>query len=630
MASSLVDFAQELKQKAPIEQLVRDYVPELVQRGHTFRARCPFHEEKTPSFHVNPEHGFYHCFGCNAHGDAIKFVQEFEKVDFRMAVESIARRFNVPLPEFGSSGTQQDRDESARKRKALLAICQLAEKFFITQLARHPAASAARDYLASRGLSPEQIKTYRLGFAPPGYENFLAEARRAGNKDTAIAESGVVSRSDRGKYYDRFRNRIIFPITNQHGETVAFGGRLMGDDEGPKYLNSADSPLFHKGELLYGLKAARDAIRDRSCAIVVEGYMDWIALHSHGIENVVAGLGTAFGASQARLLRRMTPKVCIFYDGDQAGQKAMFRASEHLLAEGVSARSVALPSSDDPDTFLRREGVEAAQQAIDNSPSAVDFFLDRMLDEGPAASAERKVEVVEGIAPLIRAIRKPEYKDAVISDLIDRVGFKRREDLDRALRKGSGWGGRSGSNKDTHDLAENDAFTSAPEVGTHRLEYALLHRMVTNIGMWDVFASADPDLFESEPLRLAFSTIYTIAKDVREGGAPPEDWFSICKEDREVRTMSHILLFEDFHVQGQSKVINLPRSGTAIEGECRELVGRLRRKRSNRRRNLKTHEVRKSREDKDIGHKNLEQVHQHGKSVLEETESILNAHVSET
>ncbi|MBI3735210.1 DNA primase [Candidatus Sumerlaeota bacterium] len=606
MATNLKEFAQELKQQAPIEQVIADYVPSLNRRGRAIKGLCPFHEEKTPSFHVNPEFGFYYCFGCHAKGDAIRFVQEFEKVDFPMAVEIIARKFGIPVPEFKGQWKPGERDEAEKTRQTLLAICKIAEAFFIDQLWK-PAGAAALNYLQKRGLSVEQIKTYRLGFAPDDYEAFLNEAKRRGYPPERAAEAGLAIQKDRGGFMDRFRNRVIFPITNPHGEVVAFGGRLMEGD-GPKYLNSSDSPIFHKGKLLYGLSASREAIRAAGSVVLLEGYMDWIALHSNGIQNALAGLGTAFGEDQARFLRRITEEVILHYDGDEAGRKAAFRAAEFLLAQGLKTRVVELPEKDDPDSFIRANGVEAARAKLNAAQHAMEFFLQQAASAYPIYTPEGKLDAVEFLAPLLLAVKEPVLASSYAERVCSRIGIA-FSSLNGSLARR-----RTGERRAEPAPAAENSLSPRD-----RLEYYLLSRLVKHVERWELFQRLQSEMFLNDSVRLLFARLQEKAIEIREGGEHWADPFEICRSDLEHRTMTHVLLIEERLAEGAFKSKSFSESFEMTLREIEELRLRLMRKHSVRARGeIRAKTAHGPLDDEHVI--NTSTIHAIGESVVRETE----------
>lgn len=532
--TSPAEFAQQLKYLLAIEQVVAEYVPSLHRAGSSFKGLCPFHGEKTPSFHVNPEHGFYHCFGCQAHGDVIKFVQEIEKIDFMMALEVLARRAGVSLPSFRQGeGRQPDHD---RRLEELRALCSWAEEFFIEQLHSHPRGRIAREYLVGRGLTDEQIAHYRLGYAPEGYDTLLLAAARKGYRGETVAEAGLASRREQGGFLDRFRDRVIFPIADKMGQVVAFAGRILEKKEDvAKYINSAETPIFRKSSLLYGVARAREAIKDGGHAILLEGYMDWLAMHRRGIRNVLAGMGTMLTDEQARLIKRMTSHITLIYDGDEPGQKAMFRATELLVRAGLEVRAAVLPAEHDPDTYLDAQGVDAMRDILSQSPNALDYFIEKTALTYPLGRPEGKAEAVSKIAPLLLAIEDPALREGYLSRTAGRFGL-RLETLESALKRRSA---RRFAQAEEEPLPD----TSAPVLSeASRTEQNLLYIIVQKMDQWDLLQRIEPDWFQNEALRGVFEKIYQCQRDVREGGDPPEDPFVICETEEERQLLTRILL----------------------------------------------------------------------------------------
>lgn len=528
------DFAQKLKDHLAIELIVGEYVPSMVRAGNSYKACCPFHKEKTPSFHVNPEHGFYHCFGCHAHGDVIKFVMELEKLDFMAALELLARRAGLQVPRF--SGEERAPDEE-RRLQQLRELCAWAEEFFIRQLREHPRGSRAREYLIGRGLTDEQITQYRLGYAPDGYETLLREAERKGWKPETAAEAGLASRREQGGFIDRFRDRVIFPIADKTGQVVAFAGRILEKlDDVAKYINSAETPIFKKSRVLYGISAAREAIRDEDRAILMEGYMDWIAMHRRGIRNVLAGMGTALTDEQAQMVRRMTRHVTLLYDGDEAGQKAMARSTELLLKLGVEVRSATLPTEHDPDTFLDDQGVQAMRDILSQAPNAVDYLLEKAAKANDLLRPEGKAEAVGKIAPLLLAIEDPVLREGYCSRAAGRLGL-RLETLEATLRRRMP--------RRAEPAHADDGFEphyEEPEAEPTLTEQNLLYILFQKRDQWSLIQEVDPEWLPNQTLRSIFAKFYEVQKDVREGGDPPEDLFSLCENNQQKVMLSRILL----------------------------------------------------------------------------------------
>ena len=365
-------FIDEVRAAADIVEVVQETVP-LRRVGATYKGLCPFHGEKTPSFHVNRDKGFFHCFGCGIGGDVFKFVELRDKVGFGEAARSLAQRFGVPVPDVRDGG----RDPSAdAERETLLKIHEVAASWFREQLAR-PEGARARHQLAARGLSAGTIDALGLGYAPPSREALKMRLQRQGFDPRLILASGLVVARDDGPAVDRFRNRLMIPIARESGTVVAFGGRAMEADQGPKYLNSPETPIYSKSRTLYGLHLTRADVRRAGMAVLVEGYFDFAQAWQAGIAPVVATCGTALTPAQAQLLRRFASRVVLSFDPDSAGQGAAARSSDLLVAEGFQVAVALLPPGDDPDTLIRRSGPDAYRALVDQARPYLEFLLDR-------------------------------------------------------------------------------------------------------------------------------------------------------------------------------------------------------------------------------------------------------------
>jgi DNA primase len=419
---------REVRERASLIEVVSDSVT-LRRRGRTVVGLCPFHAEKTPSFSVSEDRGFFHCFGCGEHGDVFAFVMKTESLAFPEAVRQVAQRFGVRLPETA--------DEPGRRSEPLAAVNAAAAAFFRAELAS-PAGARARAYLRERGLTDESISRFGVGWAPASGEALARHLRAKGFPVEHALTAGLLLRRDRPEasspVFDRFRDRIMFPITDTAGKTIAFGGRLLpgrapSDDPPPKYLNSSESPLFRKGHTVYGLAQARDAIRRAGRAIVVEGYMDVIALAQAGIEEVVAPLGTALTVDQLRVLRRFTDAVIACFDGDAAGRKAAARSFPVFLEAGLWGRGAFLPAGEDPDTFVRGQGVERLSALLGAAVPLVDAYLADLA--GPdRAAVGRRAEAAKEVARVLRRVRTPFEHDVLARLAAERLGV--REEMLRA------------------------------------------------------------------------------------------------------------------------------------------------------------------------------------------------------
>jgi DNA primase len=421
-------FIDDLHLHADIVSVVGDVVS-LRKTGATWKGLCPFHGEKTPSFHVNREKGFFHCFGCGVGGDVIKFVELHEKVGFTEAVRMLAGRFGLAIPE----PTEDLGGVNTAEREALLRVHELAQGWFAEQLATPPGARVRRQ-LADRGISDRTISELGLGFAPPSRETLKTFLLGKGIDLSTLLRSGVVVQRDGGDVIDRFRSRLMVPIYRDSGSVIAFGGRATESDQQPKYLNSPETPIYSKSRTLYGLNFSKAAIRKMNYVVLVEGYFDFAQLVQAGISPVVASCGTALTSQQAQLLRRFTPKVVLSFDPDAAGVGAAVRSCELLVAEGFDVNVAVLPAGADPDTFVRQQGREAYQERLRQSVKYLDFLLQRSAATHDLASDDgRRTFLHEMLAVAAR------IPDAAARDqFADRLAHQARitEDVVRAeIRK---------------------------------------------------------------------------------------------------------------------------------------------------------------------------------------------------
>lgn len=406
-------FIDELLNRVDIVDVVNRRVP-LKKAGREFQACCPFHDEKTPSFTVSPQKQFYHCFGCGAHGSAIGFLMEYDNLGFVEAVEELAESIGVDVPREGG----QDQGPDLRP---LYSLMEEASRFFQYQLRHHARATAAVDYLKVRGLTGEIAARFHIGFAPPGWDNLLSALGRDQAATRRLTECGLIIQQD-GKRYDRFRNRIVFPIRDTRGRVIGFGGRVLGDDK-PKYLNSPETPLFHKGRELYGLYEARKAGSKLQRLLVVEGYMDVVALAQYGFENAVATLGTATTQEHLELIFRTCPEVVFCFDGDRAGREAGWKALQTtlpLMREGREVRFLFLPEGEDPDSLVRQEGREGLEQRLDHALPLSEFLFQQL-------TAQVKMETIDGRAHLAELVRP--HLERLPSGLFRRMMYQHLEQL---------------------------------------------------------------------------------------------------------------------------------------------------------------------------------------------------------
>jgi DNA primase len=413
------NFIDELLNRVDIVDVIDSRVS-LKKAGREYQACCPFHNEKTPSFTVSPGKQFYHCFGCGAHGNAIGFLMDYENLAFPEAVEELARSVGMEVPHEVTAGSPAD-----ERRLDHYSLLEKAERFYRGQLRQHAQATRAVDYLKARGLSGEIAQTFGLGYAPPGWDSLAKHLHDAASRKLAV-ELGLLVQKDDGGCYDRFRDRIMFPIRDRRGRCIGFGGRVLGDEK-PKYMNSPESPVFHKGRELYGLFEARKAGQKLERLLVVEGYMDVVALAQFGLSNAVATLGTATTPEHLESLYRTVSEVVFCFDGDAAGRRAAWRALENtlpVLRDGREARFLFLPEGEDPDTLVRRIGADAFQQEIVESVPLSRFFFESLCHQVDTGSVDGRARLVELARPLLKRLPDSVFRDLMLEQLSERSGLK--------------------------------------------------------------------------------------------------------------------------------------------------------------------------------------------------------------
>jgi DNA primase len=421
-------FIDDLKERADLVRIIEPYAP-LKKKGANWMACCPFHQEKTPSFSVNPSKGFYKCFGCQKGGNAFTFLMEMEGLSFPEAVQRVAEMTGVPLPEpiddRQYEQTKKRREEKKQLSEQVIELNRTALEFWECELqGKDPKAKAAREYLEKRGIAEEVQNQFRIGFSPDSWDALLTHLKAGGADEEIIRQSGLVSvNEEKDRVFDRFRGRIMFPVLDVAGNPVAFGARAMGSDE-PKYLNSPETPAYIKGKHLYGLFNSKDAIRQKKFAILVEGYLDLIALYQFGITNVAASLGTAFTTEQAKLLSRFTKRVVINYDGDTAGIKAARRAIEELLPQDLEIKVLVLPDGQDPDDFVRANGADAYNEARGRARPYLPFVLEASMKGRSSANAKQRAEAIEETLPVLAAIRNPIQKRQSFDEAMTFSGWR--------------------------------------------------------------------------------------------------------------------------------------------------------------------------------------------------------------
>ncbi|MEJ2539681.1 MAG: DNA primase [Gemmatimonadota bacterium] len=459
------DQVQEVRERADIVEIVGEVV-RLKKAGREYKANCPFHEEKTPSFWVNPDKGVYHCFGCGAAGDAIEFVRRRLDLDFVDAVKHVAGRSGVQIREVRS------RDELEEDPlRPFHEANAFAQKWFRDNLEDPVVGRSGREYLAGRGIDGDTAERFGLGYAPDAWREFKEAAAVHALDETILLKLGLLATSERrpGETYDGFRNRITFPIWSLRGEIMGFGGRLLGESGPgrPKYKNSSESPVYHKGGTLYNLRGARRAIRATEEVIVVEGYMDVVSLGAGGFDNVVAPLGTAFTEAQADLVQRLARRAFLLFDSDRSGLEATFKAADVLLAAGVQPLVVTLPDGEDPDTLLRKQGPDRLREFLDGAVDVLDRKIQILEERDWFSTLDRKRDAVDRLIPTLRAAQDPATRDMYVARVAEKTGVTRRT-LEEEMA-------RLDSPRAAPVRTERPApRTAAPPRRTFGAEYALL------------------------------------------------------------------------------------------------------------------------------------------------------------
>jgi DNA primase len=412
------DAVQRVKDAAQIVDIIGECVS-LKRAGANMKGLCPFHAEKTPSFMVNPARQSFHCFGCGEGGDVLNFMMKYYNLTFPETLKNLAQRYQITLPE--KEFTSDDK-RKAEKRQKLFDANERAARMYHEYLLNHPEAAKARDYLSEREIPQEMVSSFNLGYAPESWDYLRDKVSKSSITLAEAEEAGLLVRKDSNRFYDRFRDRILFPISELTGRVVGFGGRILGEGE-PKYLNTPETLIFDKGRLLFGLFQNRDAIRKARQAVVVEGNFDLLALVTFGVKNVVAPLGTALTQAQIRLLKGYADEVILLFDGDEAGIKAAMRAVPMFLAEQVAARVALLPAMHDPDTYIRAHGKDGLEKFLVSALSILEFAFEHLKDKH-GTGMTGKGKILEELQPLIQASGSSPFQQSVlISEFSNKLGL---------------------------------------------------------------------------------------------------------------------------------------------------------------------------------------------------------------
>jgi DNA primase len=521
------DKVQEVRERSAILDVVADYVS-LRKSGANYQGICPFHGEKTPSFNVNPARAIFHCFGCGVGGNVFSFVMKMEGLTFPEAVKFLAKRVGVEIEDRAPTVAEKRRID---EREALYRITELAVRFYRRILLEEPSGEAGRIYLERRGVDGKTSETYRLGFAPDKWDALTRHLEKQKAPLEAAEKLGLLRKRDNGGYYDLFRNRLLFTIADPYGKPVGFGGRVL-DDTLPKYINSPDSLIYHKSETLFGIDLAKPSMREQGTAIIVEGYFDHLALFQAGVKNVVATCGTALTGGHLKLLQRYAGKVVTLFDSDSAGKKATFRAMELFLEGGLPASVLELPPGDDPDSFLRKEGVKAFASCQSKARPIFDYFIHDLINSHDTGSVEGKRMVLSVLVPRLKLIEDRMQRNLYVAEIARLLGIHeddlRREvgleRLGKAAPRPAGVVKKSASNAEELLLALMGKY---PEVARRVREYGVER------------------LFQTGFLSVAMAIL---DQDVSSGEA---DWSKILEqvESIEERNRLSALFINDGHLE---------------------------------------------------------------------------------
>lgn len=450
---SFAQWLSELKDKNDIVSVVSSYVP-LTRKGRHHWGCCPFHNEKTPSFSVNEELQIYKCFGCGAAGDVIKFVQEREHTDFNGAVQILADRAGMEIPKFGKADSQAD-----KKRNELLSVMKSAQEYFVNNL-KNPAAKEANEYITKRGLSKKVVESFGLGFALPGWENLKTYLLGLGFKQENISETGLLT-ANNDKTYDKFRNRIMYPIMDEKGNIISFGGRIINPEDQPKYMNCSQTLLYNKSDTLYGLNIAKNYARGTGSLIIVEGYMDVISMHEFGYNTAVASCGTSLTQQQARKIKRYVDKVYIGYDGDGAGQKATIRGLDILQNTGLEVFVLSFPDGCDPDDTLRKYGKDFFDGIIKNAKRLEEFKIEKIFQSSDLSTNEGKLNAARSAMELVSKVKLNIEREKYIDYIVQKTGYSQRAVLNDVERMS---GGQNMPSPSVNVVQQTSAFTPKKKI----------------------------------------------------------------------------------------------------------------------------------------------------------------------
>jgi DNA primase len=481
------DAKEQVKKAADIVELIGQYV-DLKKRGQNHIGLCPFHSERSPSFTVNQDKQIYHCFGCGRGGDVFTFWMEYHNLSFPQSLKDLAERYNIDLPRYRNVAGER---EKAELKGLLFRINDLAADYFHTVLVKHADGKRGKDYFSRRQISRETISAFRLGYAVKRWDGLISYLRSKGISMDMGAKAGLLVPKKDGDYYDRFRDRIIFPIFDLNQQIIGFGGRVL-DDSLPKYINTPETLLYHKGESLYGLDSAFRNIRERALAIIVEGYMDVLVLRQHGISNVVATLGTAFTSDQIRRLKGYAKEVVVIFDPDEAGREAALKSFPLFLNEGISAKVLVLPQGEDPDSFVNRYGSDDFEELLKGATPIFDFYLDQALAHMDTG-VDGQIKLLSDVLPIFMDLESGATRFLYVHRFSEKTGINEAIVWEELRR----WQDKRSERRDTSRLKRR--FFPAQDPRKYGSDLQFLNLLVHYPEKIDTFKDQEWELIVSDP-----------------------------------------------------------------------------------------------------------------------------------
>lgn len=546
------EFIVDLRHRVDIVEVIREYVP-LKKQGQNYTGICPFHAEKTPSFVVSPNKQIYRCFGCGKGGNVFSFLMEKNAISFPEAIAALAKRYGLALPS-NTFSPERDKQDSLRKR--FYHINEMTAHFYQDCLLGMQGHSAL-GYLNKRGLEEETRRKFMLGYAPSEWDLLSRFLLEQGVTEEEMLTLGLAVRSQRGTLVDRFRNRIMFPISDETGRIIGFGGRVL-DGNQPKYLNSPETPLFTKGRHLYGLNLARGQIRSKDQAIIMEGYMDVITAQQYGVVNAVGALGTALTPEQARLLMRFTYNTALCFDADEAGQEAALRGMDVLRQLGCQVKVVTIPAGKDPDEYLKKEGKPGFIELVRQAPSLLEYKLEKLLEKYPADTMQGRVQVIQVLVPDIQQLQSPVARQAFIQVISDKLGISETA-IHAELRKT----GRTLS--EVHQGERSRSYTPIAAVSaSEKAERNVLRSVLENPQLLlEVEEQGGKELFSSPILKEIYQAYYLL----RQAGhnIKANDLISLI-DNPEARQFLPELLLGDEQPQEDERIFRDSLTNLLLEG----------------------------------------------------------------